>query len=99
MTSFQDNGTVKTNQISSQVKFLITVQDIVSSQVKCLMTVQDVISSKVKCIMTVQDVIFNQVGMIRSIFTWLLMTQWLASNSMTFQVFFQVMDVYIPLSN
>ena len=127
MTSFQANGTVKPNQISSQVKCLMTVQDIIFSQVKCLMivqdvitiqvkclmtvqdviysqvkclmTVQDVISSQVKCLMTVQDVISSQVGMIRTIFIWILMTQWLARNSRTFLVFFQVMDVYIPLSN
>ena len=85
MPSFEANGTLKPNQISSQVK--------------CLMTVQDVISSQVKCLMMVQYVISNQVGMIRSIFTWILMTQWLASNSRPFIVFFQVMDVYIPLSN
>ena len=66
MTSFQANGTVKPNQISSQVK--------------CLMTVQDVISNQVKCLMTVQDVISSQVGMIRSIFTWLLMIEWLERN-------------------
>ena len=71
MTSFQANGTVKPNQFSSQVK----------------------------CLMTIQDVISSQVGMIRSIFTWLLMRQWLAINSRPFLVFFQVMDVYIPLSN
>ena len=47
----------------------------ISSQVKCLMTVQDVISSQVKCLMTVQDVISSQVGMTTSIFTWILMTQ------------------------
>ena len=75
MTSFQANGTVKPNQISSQVKFLMIVQDVISSQVKCLMIVQDVISSQVKCLMTGQDIISGQVGMIRSIFTWLLMTQ------------------------
>ena len=85
MTSFQANGTVKPNQISSQVK--------------CLMIVQYVISSQVKCLMAVQDVISSQVGIIRSIFTRILMTQWLASNSRTFLVFCQVMDVYIPLSN
>ena len=61
MTSFQGNGTVKPNQISSQVK--------------CLMTVQDVISSQVKRLMIVQNVISSQVGIIRSIFTWILMTQ------------------------
>ena len=61
MTSFQANGTIKPNQISSQVK--------------CLMAVQDVISSQVKCLMTIQDVISSQVGMIRRIFTWILMTQ------------------------
>ena len=85
MPSFQDNGTLKPNQIYSQLK--------------CLMTIQDVISSQVKCLMTVQDVISSQVGMIRSIFTWILMTQWLARNSRPFIVFCQVMDVYIPLSN
>ena len=63
MPSFQANGTLKPNQISSQVKFLMTVQDVISSQG----------------------------GMIRSIFTWLLITQWLASNSSPFLVFFQVM--------
>ena len=99
MTSFQDNGTIKPNQISSQVICLMTVRDVISSQVKCLMTVQDVIYSQVKCLMTVQDVISSQVGMIRSIFTWFLMTQWIASNSRPCIVFFQVMDVYIPLSN
>ena len=62
MTSFQANGTVKPNQISSQVKCLMTVQDVISSQVKCLMIVQDVISSQVKCLMIVQDVISSQVG-------------------------------------
>ena len=62
MPSFQANGTLKPNRISSQVK----------------------------CLMTVQDVISSQVGMIRSIFTWILMTQLLASNSRTFLVFFQV---------
>ena len=75
MPSFQDNGTLKPNQISSQVKCLMKVQDVISSQVKCLMTVQDVISNQVKCLMIVQDVICSQVGMIRSLFTWLLMTQ------------------------
>ena len=85
MPSFQANGTLKPNQISGELK--------------CLMTVQDVISSQVKCVMIVQDVISSQVGMIRSIFTWILMTQWLASNSRPFLVFCQVMDVYIPLSN
>ena len=85
MTSFQANGTVKPNQISSQVKCLTTVQYVISSQVKCLMTNQDVIST--------------QLGMIISIVIWILMTQWLARNSRHFLVFFQVMDVYIPLSN
>ena len=85
MISFQANGTVKPNQICSQVKWLMTVQDVIYSQVQCLMTVQ--------------DVIYSQVGMIGSIFTCLLMRQWLASNSRTFLVFCQVMDVYIPLSN
>ena len=61
MTVFQANGIVKPNQILSQVK--------------CLMRVQDVISDQVKCLVTVQDVISNKVGMIRSIFTWILMTQ------------------------
>ena len=79
MPCFQANWTLKPNQISSQVKCLVRVQDVISSQVKCLMIVQDVISS--------------QVGMIRSIFTWILMTQWLASNSEPFIVFSQVMDV------
>ena len=80
MINFQANGTVKPNQISNQVKCLMRIQDVISSQVKCLMTVQDVISSQVKCLLTVQDVISSQVGMIRSIFTWILMTQWLARN-------------------
>ena len=51
MPSFQANGTLKPNQISSQVQ--------------CLMTVQDEIFSQVKCLMTVQDVISNEVGMIK----------------------------------
>ena len=85
MPSSKDNGTLKPNKISGQVKWLMTVQDVIFSQVQCLMTIQDVIS--------------NQVGMIRSIFTWILMTQWLAINSRPFLVFYQVMDVYIPLSN
>ena len=54
MPSFQSNGTLKPNQISSHVK--------------CLMTVQDVISSQVKYLMVSQDAISSQVGMIRRIF-------------------------------
>ena len=55
MPSSQVNGTLEPNQISSQVKCLMTVQDVMSSQFKCLMIVQDVISSQVKCLLIVQD--------------------------------------------
>ena len=71
MPSSKDNGTLKPNKISGQVKWLMTVQDVISSQV----------------------------GMITSIFTWILMTQWVTRNSRNFLVFFKVMNVYIPLSN